>query len=86
MRPTFRRQPAEPALKSENQLLRLDTEKSRQGLGWSVSLDLEQTMTLTAQWYKRFHENGDRDAVVAVTHEQIDAFTATAQQREMAWA
>jgi hypothetical protein len=51
-----------------------------------VSLDLEQTMTLTAQWYKRFHDGADRAEVLSLTHEQIDMFTATAQQRGMAWA
>jgi CDP-glucose 4,6-dehydratase len=71
---------------AENQLLRLDTEKARQHLGWSVSLDLAQTMALTAQWYKRFYEHADQDAIVALTHDQMDTFTATAQQRGMTWA
>jgi CDP-glucose 4,6-dehydratase len=71
---------------TENQLLRLDTEKARQHLGWSVSLDLEQTMTFTAQWYKRFHDGADGAALLALSHEQMDAFTETAQQRDMAWA
>ena len=71
---------------AENHLLRLDTEKARQQLGWSVSLDLEQTMGFTAQWYKRFYGGADQDEMVAVTHEQIDAFTVAAQQRGMDWA
>jgi CDP-glucose 4,6-dehydratase len=71
---------------AENTLLRLDPEKARQQLGWSVSIGLEQTMALTAQWYRRFYDGVDEGTAVALTHEQLDTFTATARERGMAWS
>ena len=71
---------------TENQLLRLDTEKARQLLGWSVSLDLEHTMALTSQWYRRFYDGADEDAVVSLTHAQIETFTDMAREQGMGWA
>src|SRR5438477_7389137 len=64
-----------PSKLIESNLLRLDTSKSRIMLGWRPRLDFDQTVSMTAQWYRGFREG--RPAAEMVD-EQIAAF------REMA--
>lgn len=57
----------------ESMLLQLDCTKARRHLGWRSVLDFDETMQLTAQWYKHQHTTGDgsmRDYSVG----QLDAF------------
>jgi hypothetical protein len=71
---------------AENELLRLDAEKARQQLGWTVTLDLEATMTFVAQWYKRFYEGAHRSELLELSHQQMATFVEMAQARGLAWA
>jgi len=43
----------------ESQLLRLDSSKARQSLGWTPVLGLEQGLQRTVDWYKRHHSGED---------------------------
>jgi CDP-glucose 4,6-dehydratase len=71
---------------AENELLRLDTEKARQQLGWAVSLDLHETMVFTAEWYKRFYDGAGRDELLELGRRQMTTYADLARQRGMAWA
>jgi CDP-glucose 4,6-dehydratase len=55
----------------EARLLRLDTSKARETLGWSPLLDFNQTVHWTAQWYRAFADKRD---MRAVTLEQVDSY------------
>lgn len=55
----------------EAHLLRLDTAKARETLGWTPLLDFEQTTQWTAHWYRAFVENAD---VLETTLKQVDRY------------
>ena len=55
----------------EAKLLRLNTDKARERLGWRPRLELGQALEWTIDWY-RAHERGDD--VYALTRSQIEAF------------
>jgi CDP-glucose 4,6-dehydratase len=55
----------------EANLLRLDTAKAREILGWSPLLDFEESVDWTARWYR---DMADRRDIVETTFEQVDAY------------
>jgi CDP-glucose 4,6-dehydratase len=55
----------------EARLLRLDTAKARETLGWTPLLDFEQTTQWTAQWYRAFMDKAD---MLETTFEQVDRY------------
>lgn len=55
----------------EAHLLRLDTAKARETLGWTPLLDFEQTTQWTAQWYRAFAERAD---IPETTLKQVDRY------------
>lgn len=57
----------------ESVLLQLDCTKARRHLGWRSVLDFDETMALTAQWYKHQHTTGD-GSMLEYSTRQIEAF------------
>jgi CDP-glucose 4,6-dehydratase len=55
----------------EANLLRLDTAKAREMLGWSPLLDFAETVDWTTQWYRALADGQD---VVATTMMQVDRY------------
>ncbi len=55
----------------EARLLRLDTAKARETLGFAPILDFEQAAQWTAQWYRAYADSED---VVALTMKQLDRY------------
>jgi CDP-glucose 4,6-dehydratase len=55
----------------EANLLQLDSTKARQKLGWQPHWDLQQTLKMTAIWYREYLEAGR-----VVSREQLAAFCA----------
>jgi CDP-glucose 4,6-dehydratase len=55
----------------EARLLRLDTAKARETLGWTPILDFEQTTQWTAQWYRAFVDKAD---ILETTLKQVDRY------------
>lgn len=51
--------------------LKLDSTKARIELGWKPRLGLEESLRLTVDWYKAYHEGRD---VGAVAQSQVRAF------------
>lgn len=64
----------------EANLLYLDCSKARQLLGWKSVLSFDETIALTASWYREFTENG-----VAPSAKQLDEYCALAAKRGAAW-
>ena len=61
---------SDPDAVHEANLLMLDISKARFGLGWRPRLDMEQTIALTVDWYKRYRDTD----VYALCVEQIEQY------------
>ena len=57
----------------ESHILRLDSTKARQHLGWKPRWQLERAVGETARWYREWHRGGD---MPAFTRAQIAAYAA----------
>ena len=55
----------------EARLLKLDSAKARNKLGWSPKLSLSQAVRLTAEWYRAFKDKKD---LIKLTQEQINFY------------
>ena len=54
----------------EAQLLMLDISKARFHLGWKPRLNMEQTIGMTVEWYKRYRDTD----VYGLCVEQIERY------------
>lgn len=63
-----------PSGLKEAHFLKLDISKVAQDLGWRPILDFDETMRLTADWYRRFHRA--QESAARLVEEQIDAYAA----------
>lgn len=68
----------------ESGLLKLNCDKALHHLKWQAVMGFEDTVRLTAEWYRAYYE-GSSD-IAAVTRAQIDAYTHAAGQAGLAWA
>lgn len=68
----------------ESGLLKLNCDKSLHHLQWHAVMAFEDTVRLSAEWYRFFYQNAAR--VANTTAAQIDAYTASAKQQGLAWA
>jgi len=57
----------------ETESLTLDSSKARKELGWSNKLNLEETVTWTVDWYKKYFEG---ENMKEYSFEQIENFTS----------
>ena len=57
----------------ESGLLKLNCDKALHFLNWHAVLGFEETVELTANWYRSFYENPD--LIYEVTHKQIDDYS-----------
>lgn len=63
----------EESKKYESKNLSLDSNKARNELGWQNKYNLENTVSLTIDWYKEFLEGGD---MKEYSFQQIEKFTS----------
>lgn len=68
----------------ESSLLKLNCDKALHYLGWHALMSFENTVKMTADWYKVFYENPNK--ISATTLSQIDSYVALANSRGMLWA
>lgn len=68
----------------ESGLLKLNCDKALHHLHWHAVMGFEDTVRMTAEWYKAFYRQPAQIAVV--TRNQIAAYTAFAKQQGLAWA
>jgi len=66
-------------------LLKLNCDKALAELHWRPTLGFEETVRLTAVWYKRFYENKD-DTMIDFTIGQIKEFERLAKEKSISWA
>jgi CDP-glucose 4,6-dehydratase len=66
-------------------LLKLNCDKVLALLHWRAALDFAETVTMTADWYRRFYENTGC-SMLDTTRGQIADYTAVARERRLAWA
>ncbi len=68
-------------------LLKLCCDKALAYLGWKATLDFNETIRYTAEWYQRYYRGGGREeGMLAFTLGQIAAYTNAAAMRHQAWA
>lgn len=66
-------------------LLKLCCDKALASLNWKATLDFEETIRYTADWYARYHAENEPD-MWDYTTGQIAAYANAAQAREILWA
>jgi CDP-glucose 4,6-dehydratase len=66
-------------------LLKLNCDKALFDLNWRSVLKFEETVEMTAEWYKVFYQN-DTKSMYNFTISQIDNYTSLAKSRSIGWA
>ena len=69
----------------EANLLKLNCDKSMEVLGWEPVLTFEETIKLTAEWYKNFYENSS-GSTFDMSVQQLNYFIDVAKTRGLKWA
>jgi len=62
----------------ETKVLKLDSSKSREKLGWNTLLSIHDSLNLTCNWYKHYLENPSK--IKNITLDQIDNFIKLAHE------
>lgn len=70
--------------KKEATLLSLNCDKSFSRLSWRTTLDFEQTIRFTSEWYQEFAQNPDH--AQRITEGQIRDYSSLARHHGMSWA
>jgi len=68
----------------ESGLLKLNCDKALHYLQWRAVMNFEDTVRMTAEWYREYYQNPIK--IAAVTQLQIEAYTALARQQALPWA
>lgn len=69
---------------NEATLLQLNCDKALKELTWQPALNFEQTVNLTAEWYKDFYLNHKKE-MANFSSEQIEQYIAIAKNRKLSW-
>ena len=69
----------------EASLLKLNCDKALSELNWVSTLEFEQTVRMTIQWYKVFYERVER-STFDFTSSQINEYTDLANSKNIYWA
>lgn len=68
----------------ESGLLKLNCDKSLHHLRWHAVMGFEETVRMTAEWYRAYYEKPA--AIASITNAQIDEYTEIAKKQGLAWA
>jgi CDP-glucose 4,6-dehydratase len=66
-------------------LLKLNCDKALFDLNWRAALKFEETVKMTAMWYKYYYQNNS-DSMYDFTISQIEDYTNIAKSRSIEWA
>jgi len=66
-------------------LLKLNCDKAMFDLDWKPTLQFEETVKMTVEWYRKFYQNPN-DSMYEYTINQIDAYSSLAKLRKISWA
>jgi len=67
-------------------LLKLNCDKALFDLSWQPTLEFEETVRLTVNWYKAFYQKEVKNSMNKFSKSQIDEYTALAKARNVFWA
>lgn len=67
-------------------LLKLNCDKAMRDLSWSSTLNFEETVKMTMEWYKGYYEQRQLDDMMDICLEQILYYRRLAAKRELKWA
>ncbi len=68
----------------ESGLLKLNCDKALHELNWRAVMDFEETVSMTAEWYKSFYL--DQTTILDFTNSQLEKYTDLAKSRGLDWA
>jgi len=68
----------------ESGLLKLNCDKALHYLDWGVTMNFDETIKMTADWYQNYYENSQ--SIYTETTRQIDFYTEIARGKGMKWA
>jgi len=71
--------------KKESRLLKLCCDKALSLLNWQAILSFDETMELTALWYKTFYESNNRN-MLEFSIGQVEVYCDLAKQRNAFWS
>ena len=66
-------------------LLKLNCDKALLELEWVPTLDFDDTIRMTVEWYKEYYQ-GNTESMSAFTKAQIHEYVAMAQKKKISWA
>lgn len=73
------------ALQPEARLLKLACDRALHHMGWRAVMNFNETVALTADWYRAHHEGTEED-MFGYTLAQIRSYEALAAERGLPWA
>jgi CDP-glucose 4,6-dehydratase len=68
----------------ESGLLKLNCDKALHEMNWKAVMDFEETISMTAEWYKSFYLNPT--TILDLTNSQLEKYTELAKSRGLDWA
>lgn len=68
----------------ESGLLKLNCDKSLHYLHWHAVMDFNDTVRMTAEWYRAYYQQPEQ--IKAITETQIAAYTVIAKKHGLEWA
>ncbi len=68
----------------ESSLLKLCCDKALNTLEWQAILSFEETVAMTAYWYKTYYKSGE-DGMTEVTNRQIEEYMDKAKTEKLLW-
>jgi dTDP-D-glucose 4,6-dehydratase len=66
-------------------LLKLNCDKALKDLDWRPTLQFEETVRMTSEWYNRYYESDETD-MQEFTLDQINQYIDFANKRKISWA
>ena len=66
-------------------LLKLNCDKALSDLEWHSTLQFEETVKMTIEWYKEYYQN-QTQSMYDFTINQIEAYTKAAKLNNLSWA
>jgi len=76
---------SEPEAVHEDAILRLCCDKAATQLGWRNILSLDETIDMTAEWYRQFYRNLESAEMYALCMKQIEYYTDKSMSGRLAW-
>ena len=65
-------------------ILKLNCDKALFDLKWRPTLDFEETVKMTVEWYKQYYQNSTK-SICNYSISQIEEYTQLARDRKLAW-